>query len=411
MRILLACLFSALSLFGQPFVCSPIGEQRTLVIIINGYASEDWARAAFFGATKSVDTFYRESSYGRAWFTGDVVTVAMQMPNTCDLPLIAVRASEAAALKGYSLDLYTRRAYLGALPCSFAGIGAFGCGMRTAGGTTYGQVWIRTAPIQHEMGHSFGLAHANLYGYAGEYGDKSDTMGVSSSPFNAPHRLQLGWTDGVQDVVADGAYSICPLEAPHCGPQILRIQKPDTGEQYYLSYRQRIGEWAQYMSSTFTAGANIHVWSPPHDPTIEGHVTKLVDTTPGSSMGFLDAPLSDGASYYDAANGITITQLSHMSGASGWATVSVSFGGEPPAPPPAQIPLAISPTSITLRAGQSMQFSANKEVAWSLSGPGTLSASGLYAAPSFIARRTAAYVSATSGDETKTATVTLQKGK
>ena len=396
----------ACSLVGQ-FICSPMGEQRTLVLIINGYVSEDWARSAFFGATKSVDSFYRESSYEQTWFSGDVVTVTMQMPNTCDLPLIAVRASEAAALKGYNLDLYTRRAYLGALPCAFAGIGALGCGMRTAGGTTYGQIWIRSAPLQHEMGHSFGLAHANLFGSSQEYGDKSDTMGLSSSPFNAPHRLQLGWTDAVQDVTTEGAYSICPLEIPNCGTQILRIQKPDTGEQYYVSYRQKIGEWAQYMSSTFTVGANIHVWSPPLDPRIEGHITKLVDTTPGTSMGFLDAPLTDGASFHDAANGISIVQLSHTAQ---WATVSVRFGATnpPPAPPAA---LSISPTSVTLRAGQSVQFSANKEVAWSLSGLGTLSASGLYTAPSVIARRTMAYVAANSGEETRTATVTLQKGK
>jgi hypothetical protein len=141
------------------------------------------------------------------------------------------------------------------------------------------------------------------------------------------------------------------------------------------------------------------------------HSTRLVDTTPGSAEWFLDAPLLDGATYSDLANGVTITQLTHTPE---YATVTVAFGAPPPPPPPPPgVPVVIIPTNVTLSRGQSVQFVANQPVVWSLSGLGSISSGGLYSAPrGKIKRTTIVTVTATSsanGTNKAIATVTLKQ--
>jgi hypothetical protein len=78
------------------------------------------------------------------------------------------------------------------------------------------------------------------------------------------------------------------------------------------------------------------------------------------------------------------------------------------------IAVVINPSIATLTANQPLQFSAsvtgttNQQVNWSLSGPGTLLASGLYTAPGSVTTQTTATVTATSAaDPTKSASVSV----
>ncbi|MGB9072175.1 MAG: hypothetical protein WCC22_05850 [Terriglobales bacterium] len=78
------------------------------------------------------------------------------------------------------------------------------------------------------------------------------------------------------------------------------------------------------------------------------------------------------------------------------------------------ISISISPTAVTLDAGQNMQFTAtishhtNTAVTWSLSGPGLLSNTGLYSAPAVNPNQTTATVIATSvADPSKSASATV----
>ena len=372
MRLFLLIL-AAINLMAQPYQCSPIGEQRLAAFLINGITTVEQARVTLLDNWNSLDAFYREASHNKAWFTGDMLSVTIQIPSTCDLPVIAARADAAARAQGVNLDLYTRHIYIGAFPCQWAGLGALGCGMTTPGGTTYGSVWLKgLGAWNHEMGHSFGMAHANT---DLEYGDMTDAMGMGERPFNAPHRLQLGWLDTVQDVTANGTYLVSPLEIASFTPQVLRIQRSD-GEQYYVSYRQPIGAHSVGYWPALTAGVSIHIWSP--NVFWDPHPTRFVDTTPGSEYRFLDAPLSDGATYSDTANGVTITQLGHTPE---FAAIAIHFGpSPPPPPPPPSEPVEISPTSATITPKGSVQFTANQDVTWSASW-GSISISGLYKAP------------------------------
>jgi hypothetical protein len=136
----------------------------------------------------------------------------------------------------------------------------------------------------------------------GEFGDWSDPMAVSTQQLrglNAPHRHQLGWTGGtsVLDVTQNGSYDIAPLavDPGSAGaPQILRVRKPDTNENYYFSYRVGMG-FDNYISDGYKQLLSVHRYRG------DGSSTRTS----------LLAWLGDGQRFVDQANGITVTMLGH----------------------------------------------------------------------------------------------------
>ncbi|HUS95709.1 MAG TPA: hypothetical protein VMX97_03100, partial [Hyphomicrobiaceae bacterium] len=230
--VMLASLASPI--FAQPYQCSTLGEQRLLVFNVNGKTTVAQAQVAFFGpASNSLDQFFRYSSYGQTWFTGDIVNVTIQEPSTCDPITVHDRANAAAVGKGVNLDLYTRRIYVGGVnTCYWMGsVWAFWPNNTSVGGTTYTTLWLNgLGAWNHEMGHCFGSTHVDGM-------DPTDVMADLSSPFNAPHRVQFNWLQTIQNVTAGGTYLISTLENKVFTPQVLRIQK-SANEWYWLSYRQ-----------------------------------------------------------------------------------------------------------------------------------------------------------------------------
>lgn len=111
--------------------------------------------------------------------------------------------------------------------------------------------------ISHELGHNFGLRHANFLNCNGwtiqtsamgcaseEYGDVYDTMSDGLlMHFNAPHKEKLGWFDArnVLEVRSTGYYSLAPLEARTSGAQTLKILRAAglsaEDQWYYVEYR------------------------------------------------------------------------------------------------------------------------------------------------------------------------------
>ena len=134
---------------------------------------------------------------------------------------------------------------------------------------------------------------------------------LSWHQFNAPHVDQLGWFDAfpgsLVQVWSPGVYDLYPLTADAefaSGPQALRIEKPDTGELYYLSYRQHEG-YDDSLSSTYTRGVNLHRF--------------------GGGQSFFLGSLTDGAQFEDAPNDLLVTQLGLGSG-DAYVTVQVDVG-------------------------------------------------------------------------------------
>lgn len=362
---------------------STIGEQRTLALCING-VSPATVSGWLFDGPQSLDAFFRSSSWGQCWFTGDVVPVSINMPLTCEWPVIAARANGAAMAK-VDMEQYTRRMYWGAFPCGVS-IGSLGY-MTTPGGTQYSSAWINTASGGawiHEMGHCMNFAHAGVAG-GSDRGDPTDAMGAALQPFNAPHRVAAWWIAPI-DIYAPCDCDISPMEFTY-GVRVVRIHRPSTGDYLYLSYRQGTGFYP-----TLTTGVHLHAWRPntSFDDIVE---TRLIDTHPGGVYQALDAPMVDGQRWSDPVNGINVEQISH---GPEYVTVRITFGQAPP-PPPVP-PVTVEPETAMLYAGQFLQFEASEPVRWTVD-RGEIDPVGLYAryiAPSRLKKPTTATVTATS---------------
>ncbi len=196
----------------------------------------------------------------------------------------------------------------------------------------------------HELGHNLAMHHAttdpeNDGVINNEYGDLSDPLGSSSGGWrghNGAHKDQMAWLDAFPGsrltVVSSGTHDIYPLALDPSaagGPQLLKVDKPDTNEIYYLSYRLPIGIDSS-LGSAYTGGVNIHSYSG------SGAVqTKFIRR------------LGDGGLFEDQANGITVTQIGRALDGS-FVTVDIDFGCAVASPW-----LSLSPSNIGVGPGGS----------------------------------------------------------
>lgn len=334
---------------------SPIGEQETLIVMFNfqdnpndkPFTSEE-VRSAFFDGEQSLSRYYRDVSYEQAWFTGEAVgwyTVPYNSVPECMAASGTKAAEDIARAEGVDVDSYPRRVYIHPFVdnCSSSG-GIDGNPSET---TLSGTVDLYTAV--HEIGHNLILGHAGNI-ECGEkaiddynncsinyYGDFYSPMGSGGAVHHhAFHKISLGWIppSRVQEVTGSGTYTIHLLEEPTIEIQVLKIQKPDTGEDYYLEYRQPVN-WDSNLPPGVTSGALIHIgFCTPFtidSTTLCKPESYLIDATPASPNFFYDAALEDGMSFFDEINGITITQLSHDENS---VTVSVDLAELSPTPIP-----------------------------------------------------------------------------
>ena len=328
---------------GSSASTNTFGEQRTLVMLINfqDNIQEPWTaqetQDLVFGP---VSDYYKENSDGRTWLTGDVVGYyTLPIDSTCDSWDIYVNTKQMAENSGVDVSSYQRLVYI--FPknssCGWTGMGTLG-GTQTRAYIN-GSFTMNT--IGHELGHNFGLYHAEYLDCKNEiigdgclaitYGDTMDIMGAYGveGHFNTFNKEQLGWlsTDSGDIVEADteASYIIDPLETALSGSakgiKIPRGIDSETGQQqwYYVEYRQAIG-FDSFLSTKpgVTNGVVIH-----RSPESSTRGSQLLDMTPQSSLFDLDdAALLTGNSFTDSDAGITITtEWADNTGAS----VHVSF--------------------------------------------------------------------------------------
>ncbi len=309
------------------------GAKRVLAILINFSNNQrqpftvQEVRQNVLGTSNSLVNYYQENSNGKLTLSGDVIGwyTINSSDSACNMTDWADAADSKASQAGFNPANYDYVMYI--FPwvdgCSYGGSGEV-CGKRT-----WFNNYIDTHYFTHELGHNLCNAHASAIDcgplaiddyancdYAGGgncdvisclYGDQTDTMGLwNTFQYNAPHKYNMGWVD-VDSVVAEGDYRVYALEMTNSSPRILRIHKPDTNEDYYVSYRQPIGYDAG-LPVGITKGANIHIWS---ERSYYAN-THLVDTSPlsdSAELDFKDAALETGESFYDQVNDIRITQI------------------------------------------------------------------------------------------------------
>ena len=158
------------------------GEQRTIVLLVSfedvPLPSSDWyldsgeASSEIFGAgTRSVDTYYRETSFQQTWLSGRVVGW-YKLPTSDDSRHCRSDGMMQAAIQAADPDVYFPEYdhIVLIFPedlCPWGGLGTIGkVTVSTADGlVTASKAWIentlsggvKTETVTHELGHNLGL--------------------------------------------------------------------------------------------------------------------------------------------------------------------------------------------------------------------------------------------------------------
>lgn len=309
---------------------------------------------------RELDQFYQSNSYGRAGFSpigeGSEVTPVFRLSRTAasygagndagDLRADARNAARAAGyvLGNFDYDIICLR--------NVPGFGWAGLGYVGAPGA-----WIRgtssTGVTAHELGHNFGLPHANFWDTGGEtitgpgqsieYGDKFDTMGAANAGnyhFNARYKRLLGWLQEGEYTVAttNGRYRIFAHDQPVSGSRGLQVFA-NARTNYWLEYRQLFTNKPALMQ-----GASLR-WA-----GRGSEASLLLDTTPGSALEKDDAPILIGRTYSDFAAGIHLTPVARGGANPAWLDIVVNRGLFPSNRPP----------SLALRGGPAVGSTATE---------------------------------------------------
>lgn len=183
--------------------------------------------------------------------------------------------------------------------------------------------WLQSSSLGivcHELGHNYGLWHANYWqtndksiigpGTHKEYGDIFDTMGSAGAGdkhFSAVHRNKVDWLGDsyIHDVNGSGTFTIHAYDIP-----IL------DSERYYAIKIKRDHDRDYWVELRHLFSRNKHIqngvllrWDPWSKSSGGAH---LLDTTPGSparSSSKSDAALVLGRTFSDSAAGIYVTPV------------------------------------------------------------------------------------------------------
>lgn len=314
------------------------GDQKVVVILANFLDNTSqpftpaYASSVVFGP---VNSYYQEASFGKASLSGDVFGwYTLPINQTCTYSTIQSQAIAAADpyvnFKNYS------RIVIGfpiSGSCGWAGMGSVGkWNVSTADGSVRASLaWIvgsyfSLGVIGHEMGHNFGVWHANALECSTEsigdscstvdYGDPYNIMGnISNGHFDTYHKEYFNWFDpgNVRLVTTDTVVSIEPIENSSAGVLGVKIPRDKDGSgnplnYLYLEYRKQTGYDSSLLGNVYN-GALIH-WAPVYAGTGDTH---LVDTTPNSASGSLDrrdGALEVGRKFTDSDANIEVTTLS-----------------------------------------------------------------------------------------------------
>ena len=133
--------------------------------------------------------------------------------------------------------------------------------------------------IEHELGHAFGLPHANATNcfkhscVTLEYGDPYDTMGRGSGDFSAFAKVRLGWITRVTRVAGNGTYVVAALEHASASSQALVVTTAQ--DLYWIEYRTQ-------RAPMNDAGVLVHVSpSPDLRTAVTGTAYNALVTNPG----------------------------------------------------------------------------------------------------------------------------------
>ena len=291
-----------------------------------------------FADTK-ISPFYAQSSYGATTMTNTVGAKLYRMPQSSvtyalgglnDQLQVDARAAAAADFSLASFDrVIVVFSYLGGIPGSQITYG----GAADLGG---GRLWVNGSldfrVVAHELGHSFGLNHANLWfvtdgnpvspsGINREYNDGFDVMGFGSfddsGDFNARYKSLLGWLSEsqVRTITTSGTYRISRLDnATGAGTLALKIRR-DATRDTWVSIRRKFPQFPAMHHGAYV------IWG-----YASNQSTQLLDlATPGTDV--TDSALALGATFTNPVGSFSLRALAEGGAAPNeYLDVEVTFG-------------------------------------------------------------------------------------
>lgn len=345
------------------------GIKRLLMIRVDfsDLAGVPFSNTAGTNMLAGIDAFYREQSYGKTGFrpltNGSAMTATLRMPKTAavygasDAAILRTDARNAAQAAGVNLSNFDFDLIcFGAVPgFNWAGLGYVG-----APGA-----WIRAAfdatggVPSHELGHNFGLNHANFWDTGGqsivgagsnvEYGDSFDTMGNATAGkrhFNARYKNYLNWmpTAQVRTVGLSGTYRVFTHDVTNtAATRAIRVPR-NAQTNYWLEFRQKFTDKPALMNGLGLRWARAG-----------NQQSLLLDMTPGSAGEKDDSPLLIGRTFADPSAGIYITPVAKGGTTPESLDITINIGrfDEDNAP---TLSLAASATNVSVNA--SVTFTA-----------------------------------------------------
>ena len=261
-----------------------LGTQKTLAILVTAPGQPATPTKAqmntlIFG--DQFQKFYKEQSYGKVNFVGDVtdwISVSASLSDSCvavgfDTPEIKSYLTS----HGVNLGSYRRILFVVDTGPGGGGCANIGESVVVFNGANYtlSEGWVGYSDsdwdrngmtgfeyvLSHEMGHELGTMHANSWSCSGpsldtncvhvEYGNSYDVMGtgVLAAHFNAFYKDYLGWlatSTDKQIITKSGTYKLTPIESAS-GIRAAIIKNPallavnPSAEPTYLEYRRPLG--------------------------------------------------------------------------------------------------------------------------------------------------------------------------
>lgn len=245
------------------------GSQKTLIIIANIGSNNASAnrseveRLMLSDEFGSVKDYYDKNSYGETSIDADVYGPYNLPDSVCNidemLKASLMVAREDILSSGKSFNNYSRVVLdVPNTPCVFyngqGSIGKQHILLDTGEEFNASVSWdfhFSSRTVGHELGHNFGVHHANLYRCGDnanknvpfsyecdsfEYGDPYDIMGSAQlAHMNAPHKKEIGWlsNDNIATVTS-GDYILYPLEISQPAGYIQMIKMPiETETSFY----------------------------------------------------------------------------------------------------------------------------------------------------------------------------------
>jgi hypothetical protein len=217
-----------------------VGSERVLIVLAT-WGPQPFTPADVSSSFAEAARFYDRSSFHQLELSAEVTPwlPAFTAPAPCPedegdhVPASFSSGPDAAATAArYRIASYDRVMYVTArMACNWDGLGVGHQIVLNADRNWYDMV--------HELGHTYGLAHARREICRGcskdEYGDPYSPMGHGQLDFSAYEKVQMGWLHEVAHISRPGTYSIGRPDVQGATPYALVIQ---TGlHEYWVEQR------------------------------------------------------------------------------------------------------------------------------------------------------------------------------